>query len=74
MFRKIVEVNGNTLVIPELENFQGKRVEITLKEFPKKKKKDDNLKKFFGALDFDGDAVEFQKKMRAEWDEREKSF
>ncbi|NIM16051.1 MAG: hypothetical protein GTO45_28960 [Candidatus Aminicenantes bacterium] len=36
-----------------------------------KKKSLRNLKKYFGILKPSGDALEFQKKMRAEWDERE---
>ncbi len=74
MFRKIVEVNGDTLVLPELKNFQGKKVEITLKEFPGRKKNKKNLMEFFGKLKFKEDALEIQKKMRAEWEKREKSF
>jgi hypothetical protein len=30
--------------------------------------------KFFGKLKFKEDALEIQKKMRAEWEKREKSF
>jgi len=74
MFRKIVVINGDTLVIPELNNFRGKKVEITLKTLPGKRKSRKSLKQYFGILKPEGDAVEFQKKMRSEWEEREKSF
>ena len=69
MLRKIVEVNSDTLVLPGLKDFLGKKVENTLKEFtgitPPKKK---NLKEFFGKLRMEDDGLEFQKKMRAEWE------
>jgi hypothetical protein len=80
MLRKTVIVSGDTLVIPELKNFKGRKVEITLNElperekFPIKKKSRKTLKDFFGKLNAGEDALEFQKRIRAEWDEREKSF
>jgi hypothetical protein len=76
MLKRIVFVNGNTLTLPELNNFIGRKVEITLKEFSEKKEKGKNLKKYFGTLSPGSadDALHFQKKMRAEWDEREKFF
>ena len=74
MFRKIVVVNGDTLVIPELKDFQGKTVEVTLKTLSEKRKSHKNLKEYFGKLKPESDAVEFQKKVRAEWDEREKGI
>lgn len=66
MFRKVVVVNGDTLVIPELKNFKGKKVEITFKEFPEEIKPDKNLKKYFGILKSKEDGMEIQKKLRAE--------
>jgi hypothetical protein len=74
MFRKIMVVNGDTLVIPELKRYRGKKVEVTLKTLSEKGKNDKNLKKYFGTLKPEGDAMEFQKKVRAEWEERGKSF
>jgi|APIni6443716594_1056825.scaffolds.fasta_scaffold2320184_1 hypothetical protein len=76
MLRRIILVNGDTLTLPELNNFIGRKVEITLKEFSERKEKGKSLKKYFGTLStgFVGDALEFQKRMRAEWDEREKFF
>ena len=74
MFKKVMTINGNTLTIPELEKFIGKKVEITLKELTPKKKKANNLMEFFGTLEPAEDPLEFQKKARAEWNEREKSF
>ena len=67
-------VNGDTLIIPGLKRFNGKKVEITLNELPEKKESSENLKKYFGILKFNVDPLEFQKKLRAEWDEREKFF
>ena len=67
-------VNGDTLIIPGLKKFNGKKVEITLNELPEKKESSENLKKYFGILKSDVDPLEFQKKLRAEWDEREKFF
>ena len=67
-------VNGDTLIIPGLKRFNGKKVEITLNELPEKKESSENLKKYFGILKSDVDPLEFQKKLRAEWDEREKFF
>jgi hypothetical protein len=74
MFRKIVVVDGDTLTLPELKRFKGRKVEIILKELTEGKKPAENLEKYFGILKPSGDALKFQKKMRAEWDEREKSF
>jgi hypothetical protein len=74
MFRKVMTVNGDTLIIPGLKRFNGKKVEITLNELPEKKESSENLKKYFGILKSDVDPLEFQKKLRAEWDEREKFF
>jgi hypothetical protein len=74
MLRRIVVVNGDTLTLPELNKFIGRKVEITLKEFSEPKNKGKNLKKYFGILNPGGDALDFQKKMRAEWNEREKSY
>ena len=73
MLRRIVVVNGDTLTLPELNKFIGRKVEITLKEFTERKNKGKNLKKYFGILNPSGDALDFQKKMRAEWNDREKS-
>ena len=67
-------VNGDTLIIPELKRFNGKKVEITLNELPEEKESSENLKKYFGILKSNVDPLEFQKKLRAEWDEREKFF
>jgi hypothetical protein len=74
MLRKIVEVNGDILVIPELKNFQGEKVEIILKKLSAKRKSSKNLKGFFGKLKTSDDGLAFQKRMRAEWEKREKSF
>lgn len=76
MLRRIVFVNGDTLTLPELNSFIGRKVEVTLKEFSERKEKGKNLKKYFGILTPGSscDALDFQKKMRAEWDEREKFF
>jgi hypothetical protein len=74
MFRKVMVVNGDTLIIPGLKRFKGKKVEITLNELSEKKESSENLKKYFGILKTSVDALEFQKKLRAEWDEREKYF
>lgn len=74
MFKKVLVINGDTLTIPELKQFNGKKIEITFKELAVKKKKNKNLMKYFGILEPDGDPLEFQKKVRAEWDEREKSY
>ena len=74
MFRKVMVVNGDTLIIPELKRFNGKKVEITLNELPEEKESSENLKKYFGILKSNVDPLEFQKKLRAEWDEREKFF
>jgi len=74
MLRKTIEINGDTLIIPELKKFMGRKVTITLEEPPEEEKKGKYLKDFFGSLKLKDDAMQFQKKMRKEWDEREKSF
>lgn len=72
MFRKVMFVNGDTLTIPGLKKYKGKKVEITLNELSEKKESSENLEKYFGILKSSVDGLEFQKKLRAEWDEREK--
>ena len=74
MLKKIVTVNGETLTIPELKYFEGKKVEITLKELKKKKRSPKNLQRYFGSLRFEGDPLEFQKKLREEWQKAPESF
>lgn len=74
MLKKTIVVNGDVLVLPELKKFQGRKVEITLKELSESEKPRKNLKEYFGILKTDEDALEFQKRVRAEWEEREKSF
>ncbi len=74
MLKKVITVNGDTLTMPELKRFSGKKVEITLKELTKRESRKKNLMEFFGTLEPTVDPLEFQKKVRAEWDEREKSF
>jgi hypothetical protein len=74
MLKKTIVVNGDVLVLPELKKFQGRKVEITLKELSESEKPGKNLKEYFGILKTDEDALEFQKRVRAEWEEREKSF
>jgi hypothetical protein len=74
ILRKIVNVNGDTLVIPELKKFQGRKIEIIFREFSERKSSKKNLSEYSGSLRFAGDALEYQEKMRAEWEEREKSF
>lgn len=49
-------------------------MEITLIELSESEKPRKNLKEYFGILKTDEDALEFQKRVRAEWEEREKSF
>lgn len=44
MLTKTIRIKDNTIYIPELENYRGKMVEITVKE--KVEKKERNLKKF----------------------------
>jgi len=74
ILRKIVNVNGDTLVIPELKKFQGRKIEIIFREFSERKSSKKDLSEYFGSLRFTGDALEYQKKMRSEWEEREKFF
>jgi hypothetical protein len=74
MFSEVVVVNGDTLTIPELKRFNGRIVEVTLKELDEDREPGKNLKKHFGILKRVEEPMEFQKRMRTEWDEREKSF
>lgn len=74
MLKKTMVINGDTLVIPELRRFKGRWVEITLKELSGGKKPKKDIKEYFGILKTDEDGMEFQKRVRAEWDKREKSF
>jgi hypothetical protein len=52
--RKIVEVKNSAIVLKDLASFNNKRVEVIVK--------------FAGCMKKFGDGIEYQKKIRAEWE------
>jgi hypothetical protein len=73
--RKIVEVKNSAIVLKDLISFNNKRVEVIvlpLSEFEEEpevtKTKTRNLRKFAGCIKKFGDGIEYQKKIRAEWE------
>lgn len=50
MLKKVITVNGDTLTMPELKRFSGKKVEITLKELTKRESRKKNLMEFLEPL------------------------
>ena len=68
--RKIIDHSTNPLTIELPEEFNNKKVEVIVlpmeamkEETPKK-----DLLEFFGKLEWKGDAVKEQRKLRDEWD------
>lgn len=68
--RKIIEKASNPLTIELPEEYTNRKVEVIVlsleeKEEPKKKY---DFSKFFGKMNWEGDALAEQKKLRDEWD------
>ena len=64
--KKIIEHTTNPLTIELPDGYENKKSEVTvfaLEDIPKKK----DLNKYFGKLEWKGDALEEQKKLRDEW-------
>ena len=71
--RKIVQVKNSAIVLKDLISFNNKRAEVIvlpLAEFEEEPEviKRGNLRKFAGRIKKFGDGIEYQKKIRAEWD------
>jgi hypothetical protein len=65
--RKIIENATNPLTIELPEGYENKKLEVIvlpLEDTPPKK----DLSRFFGKLEWKGDALAEQKKIRDEWD------
>lgn len=70
--RKIIESSSNSIVIDLPEEYINKKIEVLIlpleeNEEPLKKPKY-NFSDFFGKLQWKGDALEEQKRLRDEWD------
>ena len=70
VIRKIIDNSGHEVVIPLPENYQRRKLEVIVLPIEEEKEPD---KKFdfsdlYGKLDWKGDAVAEQRKLRDEWD------
>jgi hypothetical protein len=71
--RKIVDVKDSAIVLKDLAFFNNKRVEVIVLplspvEEERGSNKTWNLRKFAGSIKKFGDGIEYQKKIRAEWE------
>ncbi len=71
--RKIVDVKNSAIVLKDLASFNNKRVEVIVLplhaiEEERALIKTGNLRKFAGSIKKFGDGIEYQKKIRAEWE------
>jgi hypothetical protein len=71
--RKIVEVKNSSIVLKGLSPFNNKRVEVIIlplaeTEEKASKTKPMNLRKYAGCIKKFGDGLEYQRKIRAEWE------
>ena len=71
--RKIVEVKNSVIVLKDLVSFNNKRVEVIILPLAELEEepaviKTRNLRKFAGCIKKFGDGLEYQRKIRAEWD------
>ncbi len=71
--RKIVEVKNSSIVLKDLASFNNKRVEVIVLPLAGLEEetaviKTRNLRKFAGSFKKFGDGLQYQKKIRAEWD------
>lgn len=71
--RKIVEVKNSAIVLKGLASFNNKRVEVIVLPFAEFEEEPEviktrNLRKFAGCMKKFGDGIEYQKKIRAEWE------
>ena len=69
--RKIIEPSGNPLTIELPEGFKNRKLEVIVlpvEESDVNVNKVNDLSEFFGKLEWKGDAVKEQRKLRDEWD------
>jgi hypothetical protein len=71
--RKIVEVKNSAIMLKDLASFNNKRVEVIVLPVAELEEertliKTRNLRKFAGSIKKFGDGIEYQKKIRAEWE------
>jgi len=66
--RKIIENSSNPLTIQLPEGYENKRLEIIVLPLDEEPNKKMDLSRFFGKLEWKGDALAEQKRLRDEWD------
>jgi len=70
--RKIVEVKNNSIMLKELSPYNNRRVEVIVLPLPeleeRPSKKPMNLRKYAGCIKKFGDGLEYQRKIRLEWE------
>lgn len=68
--RKIIDHATNPLTIELPEEFSNRKVEVIVLPVEEKNavNKQNDLSEFFGKLEWEGDALAEQKKLRDEWD------
>lgn len=66
--RKIIENSSNPLTIELPEDYENKKLEVIILQLEDEVEKENDLREFFGKLQWKGDALAEQKKLRDEWD------
>ena len=66
--RKIIDHSSHEVIIELPENYQNRKLEvIVMMTEDKETEKKNDYSKFYGTLDWKGDAVAEQRKLRDEW-------
>ena len=66
--RKIIENSSNPLTIQLPEGYENRKLEVIVLTVDEDSVQKGDLSKFFGKLQWTGDALAEQKKLRDEWD------
>jgi hypothetical protein len=66
--RKIIENSSNPLTIELPKEYENKKLEVIILQLEDADEKQNTLSEFFGKMQWKGDALAEQKKLRDEWD------
>jgi uncharacterized ubiquitin-like protein YukD len=66
--RKIIENSSNPLTIDLPEEYENKKLEVIVLAVEEENIQKHDLSRFFGKLEWKGDALAEQKRLRDEWD------
>ncbi len=66
--RKIIENSSNPLTIELPKEYENKKLEVIILQLEDAEEKQNDFSEFFGKLQWTGNPLEEQKKLRNEWD------